>query len=83
MVRFVFNLNTYYSKFKGQATDYHVDADVISFNVYAQQTFKLSKTTTAELSGFYTAPSIWQELSKQRLLAALMPVFNKLYSKAR
>jgi hypothetical protein len=66
-----FNLNTYYSKFKGQATDYHVDADVFSFNVYAQQTFKLSKTTTAELSGFYTAPSIWQGAFKTKALGSL------------
>ena len=66
-----FNVNTYYSKFKGQATDYNVDADVVSFNLYAQQTFKLSKTTTAELSGFYTAPSIWQGAFKTKALGSL------------
>jgi hypothetical protein len=66
-----FNINTYYSKFKGQAAGYSVDADVVSFNIYAQQTFKLSKTTTAELSGFYTAPSIWQGAFKTKSLGSL------------
>jgi hypothetical protein len=66
-----FNVNTYYSKFKGQAADYNVDADVFSFNIYAQQTFKLSKTTTAELTGFYTAPSIWQGAFKTKSLGSL------------
>lgn len=66
-----FNVNSYYSKFKGDATGYHVDVDVISFNLYAQQTFKLSKTTTAELSGFYTAPSIWQGAFKTKQLGSL------------
>ncbi|HET9826710.1 MAG TPA: outer membrane beta-barrel protein [Chitinophagaceae bacterium] len=66
-----FNVNSYYSKFKGDATDYHVDVDVFSFNVYAQQTFKLAKKTTAELSGFYTAPSIWQGAFKTKQLGSL------------
>lgn len=65
------NVNTYYSKFKGHAADYNVDVDVFSFNVYAQQTFKLSKTTTAELSGFYTAPSIWQGAFKTKSLGSI------------
>src|SRR4030095_9361374 len=49
-----FNINSYYSKFKGTAPDYNIDVDVISANIYAQQTFKLAKTTTAEVSGFFT-----------------------------
>ncbi len=66
-----FNVNSYYSKFKGQAIGYNVDADVFSFNVYAQQTYKLTKTTTAELSGFYTAPSIWQGAFKTKSLGTV------------
>ena len=66
-----FNVNSYYSKFKGDAKDYHVDVDVFSFNVYAQQTFKLPKTLTGELSGFYTAPSIWQGAFKTKQLGSL------------
>jgi hypothetical protein len=66
-----FNLNSYYSKFKGDATDYHVDAHVFSFNLYAQQTFKLAKTTTLEMSGFYTAPTIWQGAFKSKALGSI------------
>ncbi len=55
------NLNAYYSHFKGDiGKGNKVDLDVVSFNLYAQQTFKLGKTTTAEISSFYNAPSVWQ-----------------------
>lgn len=55
------NLNSYYSHYQGDiGKGNKVDIDVVSFNLYAQQTFKLGKTTTAELSGFYNAPAVWQ-----------------------
>lgn len=55
------NVNTYYSKFKADfGTNRKVDLDVFSFNLYGQQSLKFAKTWTAELSGWYTAPSIWQ-----------------------
>jgi hypothetical protein len=66
-----FNINSYYSHYKGTIPDYSVDVEVFSFNTYAQQTFKLGKTTTAELSGFYTAPSIWQGAFKTKGLGSL------------
>jgi len=66
-----FNINSYYSHYKGTAPDYNVDVDVFSANLYAQQTFKLAKTTTAEVSGFYTAPSIWQGAFKTNGLGSV------------
>lgn len=66
-----FNVNSYYSSYKGQATDYNVDVNVFSFNIFAQQTFRLAKTTTAELSGFYTAPSVWQGAFQTKALGSL------------
>lgn len=67
-----FNLNSYYSHFNGSAPpDYHVDVDVFSFNLYAQQTFKLSKQTTAEVSGFFTGPSVWQGAFETNPLGSL------------
>jgi hypothetical protein len=66
-----FNINSYYSSYKGQAADYHVDVNVFSFNLYAQQTFKLGKTTTGSMSGFYTAPSIWQGAFKSKGLGSI------------
>jgi hypothetical protein len=66
-----FNINSYYSHYKGSIPDYSVDVEVFSFNAYAQQSFKLAKTTTAELSGFYTAPSIWQGAFKTKGLGSV------------
>jgi len=66
-----FNVNSYYSSFNGNGAGYNVDVNVFSFNLYAQQTFKLSKTTTGQLSGFYTAPSIWQGAFKTKALGSI------------
>lgn len=66
-----FNVNTYYSHYKGEAKDFNVDVKIYSFNVYAQQTFKLAKNTTAELSGYYTSPSVWQGAFKTNALGGL------------
>ncbi len=59
------NLNAFYSMYS-PSTEGYKDVDVFSFQVYTQQTFKLSKTTTAELSGFYSAPSVWQGALKSK-----------------
>jgi hypothetical protein len=37
-----------------------VDLDVFSYNFYMQNNLKIGKTWTAELTGFYTSPTIWQ-----------------------
>ncbi len=55
------NVNSYYSHYKANfGTGRTIDLDVYAVNVYAQQTFKVAKATTLELSGFYSSPSIWQ-----------------------
>jgi hemolysin activation/secretion protein len=66
-----FNINSYYSHFKGDASDYKVDVNIFSFTAYVQQTFKLAKNTTAELSGFYSAPSVWQGAFETKQLGGL------------
>lgn len=66
-----FNLNSYYSHYEGQAKDFDVDIEIFSVNLYAQQTFKLGKNTTAELSGYYTSPSMWQGAFKTEALGGL------------
>jgi hypothetical protein len=66
-----FNLNSYYSRFKGNDPDYRVDLDVFSFNFYAQQSLKVGKSTTVEMSGFYTAPQIWQGAFKSNSLGSV------------
>jgi iron complex outermembrane recepter protein len=55
------NLNTYYSKYKADfGTGRIINLDVFAFNVYMQNSLKFAKTWTAEISGFYSSPSIWQ-----------------------
>ncbi|RYZ19264.1 MAG: TonB-dependent receptor, partial [Chitinophagaceae bacterium] len=66
------NLNSYYSKFKANFGEGRkVDLDVFSFNLYAQQSLKFAKTFTAELSGWYTAPSIWQGTFKSDAMGGI------------
>ncbi|MBK5270927.1 MAG: TonB-dependent receptor [Bacteroidia bacterium] len=66
-----FNVNSFYSKYKGDAADYHVNISIFSFNIYAQQTFKLAKKTTLEMSGYYTSPSVYQGAIKARGLGTV------------
>lgn len=55
------NLNSSYSAYKANfGPDQKVNLDVFSYNVYLQNSLKIGKTITAELSGFYTSPGIWQ-----------------------
>ncbi|CAN5623745.1 outer membrane beta-barrel family protein [soil metagenome] len=66
------NVNTYYSKYKadfGEGRD--VNLDVFATNVYMQNTFKVAKKTTIELSGFYTSPSIWQGTFKSKAMGGI------------
>jgi len=55
------NVNSYYSHYKADfGVGRTIDLDVYAVSLYAQQTFKLRKTTTLEVSGFYSSPAIWQ-----------------------
>ncbi|MBV9960746.1 MAG: TonB-dependent receptor, partial [Parafilimonas sp.] len=55
------NVNSYYTHYKADfGAGRTIDLDVYAVNVYAQQTFKVAKATTIEVSGFYSSPSIWQ-----------------------
>lgn len=55
------NVNAYYSMFKADyGNGKKIDLDVFSTNVYAQIGYKINEWLSAEISGWYTAPSIWQ-----------------------
>ncbi len=58
------SLNTFYSHYKADfgGGNRVINLDVVSYNLYMQHSIKFGKKKdwTAELSGFYTAPSIWQ-----------------------
>ena len=60
------NVNSYYSKYKANfgGGDRNVNLDVVAFSFYMQNSFRLGKGYTAELSGFYNSPSIWQGIFK-------------------
>ncbi|HEY0680340.1 MAG TPA: outer membrane beta-barrel protein [Chitinophagaceae bacterium] len=55
------NLNANYSKYKANfGTGRTVDLDAFAFNIYSQHVARLGKGWSAELSGWYNSPSIWQ-----------------------
>jgi iron complex outermembrane recepter protein len=50
-----------YSHYKANfGTGRTIDLDAVSFNFYAQQSIRFAKTWTAEMSGWYASPGIWQ-----------------------
>ncbi len=58
------NLNTYYSMYKADfgGGNRKINLNVFSYNIYMQNSLKFGKKKdwTAEVSGFYNAPTIWQ-----------------------
>ena len=66
------NVNTYYSLFHANfGTGRTVDVNVFATNIYAQQTAKLGKGWTGEVSGFYNSPSIWQGTFKTNAMCSV------------
>jgi hypothetical protein len=63
------NISTNYSKYHADFGEGRkVDLDAFGFNFFAQNSLKFAKTWTAELSGFYNAPTIYQGSFKGRSL---------------
>lgn len=61
------SINTNYSKYKADfGTGRKVDLNAVGFNLFAQNSLKFAKTWTAELSGFFNAPTIYQGSFKGR-----------------
>jgi hypothetical protein len=55
------NLSSHYSRYKANfGAGRTIDLDVFAYNFYSQHTARLGKGWTAELSGWYNSPSIWQ-----------------------
>jgi iron complex outermembrane receptor protein len=55
------NLNTYYAMFKADyGNGRAVNMDVFAYNLYGQMAYKINDWLSAEVSGWYTSPSIWQ-----------------------
>jgi len=78
------NVNTYYSAYKADfGSGRTVNLHVFALNAYAQQTFKLGKGWTGELTGFYTSPSIWQGTFKTSALGSLDGGLSKTVLKSK
>jgi hypothetical protein len=61
------SISSNYSKYKADfGAGRKVDLDAFGFTFFAQNSLKFSKTWTAELSGFYNAPSIYMGSFKGR-----------------
>ncbi|MBO9682647.1 MAG: TonB-dependent receptor family protein, partial [Flavisolibacter sp.] len=55
------NVNAYYSKYKADfGENRKINLDVKAINFFAQNSYRFGKGWSAELSGFYSSPSIWQ-----------------------
>jgi iron complex outermembrane receptor protein len=66
------NLNTYWSHYKADLGPMRkVDIDVFSYRLFAQNSLKLSKTVTAELSGWINGPSVWGGTFKTKLMGQM------------
>jgi hypothetical protein len=71
------NLNTFYSKYKADLrknpneTSRIIDLGAFGLNVYAQNTLKFAKTWTAELTGFYNAPTVYQGTLKAKSMFSI------------
>ena len=54
------NLNSSYSRYKANFGEGRsIDIDAYSLNLYVQNSLKFAKTWTAELSGYYNAPTVY------------------------
>jgi len=70
---FFANVNSYYSKYKanyGEASR-NIDIDVVAVSYFMQNSFKLGKGYTAELSGFYNSPTVWQGAFKSKAMYSI------------
>jgi len=81
------NLNTYYSMYKADfgGGNRVINLNVFSYNLYMQNSLKFGKKKdwTAELSGFYNAPSIWQGTFKSKAIWSIDGGFQKSLLKGK
>jgi iron complex outermembrane recepter protein len=66
-----FNMSTNYSQYHADfGAGREIDLNAFALSVYSQNSFKFGKTKTwtAELTGFYNAPTIWQGAFRSKTL---------------
>jgi hypothetical protein len=81
------NLNSYYSHYVADfgGGNRVVDLDVFSYNFSMQNSLKFGKKKdwTAEISGFYNAPSIWQGTFKSKAIYSMDAGMQKVLFKGK
>lgn len=62
--------NAFYSYYKANlgGGDRNIEQGVFSFTYFMQNSFKLGKGWTGEISGYYSAPTLWQGVFKSKAL---------------
>jgi iron complex outermembrane recepter protein len=65
---FFANLNSYYAHYTADygGGDRKIDQGVFALTYYMQNSAKFAKTWTAELSGFFSSPTLWQGVFKSK-----------------
>jgi iron complex outermembrane receptor protein len=70
---FFATVNSNYANYKADfgGGDRKVNQDVFSLTYYMQNTFKLGKGWTGELTGLYISPSVWQGLIRSKTMGSV------------
>jgi iron complex outermembrane recepter protein len=78
------NISSNYSKYQADfGAGRKVDLNAFGFSFFAQNTLKFAKTWTAELSGFYNAPTIYMGSFKGRSIYNVDAGLSKVCMKGR
>jgi iron complex outermembrane recepter protein len=85
---FFTNMNASYTMYNAKIPDLagnirKVDLDVASVSFFMQNSFKLGKGFTAELSGFYNSPSVWQGAFKSKSIYSIDAGLQKTIFKGK
>jgi hypothetical protein len=85
---FFANVNASYSMYKANIPDLagkirKVNLEATSLSLYLQNSFKLGKGFTAELSGFYNSPTIWQGFFKSKSIYSIDAGLQKMLFKGK
>jgi hypothetical protein len=81
---FFANVNSYYSHYVADlGPGRKVDLAVFAYSFYSQHNFKLSKTWSAELSGWYNSPSLWGGTFKSTAMGSIDGGLQKIIFKGK
>src|SRR5437868_14356024 len=78
------NLNSYYSHYNANfGAGRTINLEVYAVSFFAQNSLKFAKTWTAELSGFYNSPTVYQGTFKSKSLWSIDAGLQKTIMKGK